>query len=212
MNGRAGAARLLSATLATALLMAIAACGAPTAPTAPTAPPAADDTEAPAQTIRLAITPGPATSGPADTSPSPTPQPSSVAPDSEAALEELAAAWLVAYRTASFTDAADAWIDRTTPYVTDDLRQQNNQLRRDGRGPGVAWQDFVDRRCTARVVGAAAVIPPEAPRTTDTVHIQAAGTLRSTCASGADPPDEALAVTLTAVRTDAGWRIASRDY
>jgi hypothetical protein len=60
------------------------------------------------------ITSGQATSGPADTALSPTPQPSSEATDSDA-IEELAAAWLVAYRTASFTGAADAWIDHTGP-------------------------------------------------------------------------------------------------
>jgi hypothetical protein len=206
MNGRAAAAQLLSAGLATAILTAIAACGAPTGT------PAANDTEAAEPTIRLVFTSGQATSGPADTAPSPTLQPSSAATDSDAEIEELAAAWLVAYRTASFTGVADAWIDHTAPYVTEDLRQQNDQLRRAGRGSGVAWHDFVDRRCTARVVDVAAVIPPEAPRTDDTVHIQAAGTLRTTCANGANPPDEALAVTLTAARTDAGWRIANRDY
>lgn len=204
MNGRTAAARLLSAGLATALLTAIVACGTPTGT------PAADGSDAP--TIRLDITSGQETSGPADPAPAPTPQPTSEATGSDAAIEGLAAAWLVAYRTASFTGAVDAWIDRTAPYVTDELRQQNDQLRRDGRGPGVAWQDFVDRRCTARVIGAASVIPPEAPRTDNTVHIQAAGTLRTTCATGANPPDEALAVTVTAIRTDAGWRIASRDY
>jgi hypothetical protein len=209
MNGRAAAARALTAGLATAILTTIAACGAPTGT------PAANDTEAPEApepTIRLVTTSGQATSGPADTEPPTTLQPSSVATDSDAAIEELAAAWLVAYRTASFTGAADAWIDHTAPYVTDDLRQQNDQLRRNGRGPGVAWHDFADHLCTARVIGVAAVIPPEAPRTDDTVHIQTAGTLRTTCANGTEPPDEALAVTLTAVRTDAGWRIASRDY
>jgi hypothetical protein len=205
MNGRASARRLLFVGLATAILTTIAACGAPTGT------PAANDTEAPQPTIRLVMTSGQATSGPADTATSPTLQPSSVATDSDA-IEELAAAWLVAYRTASFTGAADDWIDRTAPYVTDQLRQQNDQLRRAGRGSGVAWHDFVDRRCTARVIGGAAVIPPEALRTDDTVHIQAAGALRTTCANGANPPDEALAVTLTAARTDVGWRIANRDY
>ena len=204
MNGRAAAGRLLSAGLATAILTTIAACGAPTGT------PAANDTEAPEPTIRLVITSG-QTSGSADAPPKATLTPSAAA-DPDAEIEELAAAWLVAYRTASFTGVADAWIDHTAPYVTEDLRQQNDQLRRAGRGSGVAWHDFVDRRCTARVVDVAAVIPPEAPRTDDTVHIQAAGTLRTTCANGANPPDEALAVTVTAARTDVGWRIANRDY
>ncbi len=206
MNRRAGAGRLLSTGLAIALLAAIAACGAPTGTQG------SDDTGAPAPTIRLAITSVQAPSGPTNPASTPTPLTSSAAADPDAAIEELATAWLVAYRTASFTGTADGWIDRTAAYVTDELRQQNDQLRRGGRGPGVAWQDFVDRRCTTRVVDGAAVIPPEAPRTDDTVHVQAAGTLRTTCAAGANPPDEALAVTLTAVRTEDGWRIASRDY
>ena len=132
--------------------------------------------------------------------------------DDVAVVEKLAVDWLVAYRSASYTGPADAWIDRTAPYVTPQLAEQNNQLRAGGRGPGIAWQDFTQRRCTARVLDPAAVIPPEAPRTPDTVRVQAAGTLRTSCATGTDPPDEALAVTLTAVRTTAGWRIASRDY
>ena len=107
---------------------------------------------------------------------------------------------------------ADAWIDRTAPYVTAELAERNDRLRSGGRGPGIAWQDFTDRRCTARVLDPAAVIPPEAPRTPGAVRVQAAGTLRTSCAAGTDPPDEALAVTLTAVRTTTGWRIASRDY
>lgn len=204
MNSRAGAGRLLSAVLAAALTTS--ACGAPST----------DDTAALAPTIRLAVTtPGQAaTSGPPGSTSSSTPQDTTsvAAADPDDAVEELAAAWLVAYRTSSYTSQADAWIDRTAPYVTDALRQQNLQLRDGGRGPGVVWQDFFDRRCIARVADAVAVIPPEAPRTDDTVHVQVAGTLRTSCTTGTDPPDEALAVTLTAVRTDAGWRIASRDY
>jgi hypothetical protein len=61
------------------------------------------------------------------------------------------------------------------------VRQQHDQLRRAGRGSGVAWHDFVDRRCTARVIGGAAVIPPEALRNANT---QAAGTLRTTSPNG----------------------------
>lgn len=209
MSGRAGASRLLITLLAAAIAAGTAACAAP-AGTPTGAPP----------TVRLAApSPAPTTTATGiettiATSASPPTSPASLltAEDPDATVEQLAVAWLVAYRTASFTGAADAWIDRTAPYVTDQLAQQNLQLRRDGRGPGMAWQDFVDRRCTARVVDAAAVIPPEAPRADSTVHVQAAGTLHTTCATGADPPDEALAVTLTAVRTDAGWRIASRDY
>jgi len=76
----------------------------------------------------------------------------------------------------------------------------------------VAWQDFVDRRCVAVVRDATAVIPPEAPRTPDLVHVLAAGVLATDCVAGGDPPAEALGVTLTAIHTDAGWRITSRDF
>ncbi|GGM08098.1 hypothetical protein [Nakamurella endophytica] len=212
MSGRAGASRLLLTLLAAPIAAGTAACTAPAGTPTAGAPP----------TVRLAA-PSPTPSGTASPTgiqtrvaapPSPPTNSAgfSAAEEPTAAVEQLAVAWLVAYRTASFTGAADAWIDRTAPYVTEQLAQQNLQLRRDGRGPGVAWQDFVDRRCTARVVDAAAVIPPEAPRTDSTAHVQAAGTLHTTCATGGDPPDEALAVTLTAVRTADGWRIASRDY
>ena len=204
MNSRAGVGRLLSAVLAAALTAS--ACGAA----------GAADTAALAPTVRLAVTSPDqaATSDPPGSTSSSTPQDTSpvAAADPDDAVAELAVAWLVAYRTVSYTGQVDAWIDRTAPYVTEELRQQNLQLRDGGRGPGVAWQDFVDRRCIARVANAVAVIPPEAPRTDDTVHVQAAGTLHTSCTTGTDPPNEALAVTLTAVRTDAGWRIASREY
>jgi ABC-type transport system substrate-binding protein len=177
MNSRAGVGRLLSAVLAAALTAS--ACGAA----------GAADTAALAPTVRLAVTSPDqaATSDPPGSTSSSTPQDTSpvAAADPDDAVEELAVAWLVAYRTVSYTGQADAWIDRTAPYVTEELRQQNLQLRDGGR---------------------------EAPRTDDTVHVQAAGTLHTSCTTGTDPPNEALAVTLTAVRTDAGWRIASREY
>ena len=166
-----------------------------------------------APTVRLTVAPAGIIS--AATAPVRAPASAPVAaaePDDDLVVEKLAVDWLVAYRSASWTRPADAWIDRTAPYVTAELAERNSRLRAGGRGPGVAWQDFTQRRCTARVLDPAAVIPPEAPRTADSVRVQAAGTLRTTCAAGADPPDEALAVTLTAVRTTPGWRINSRDY
>ncbi|GGM09930.1 hypothetical protein [Nakamurella endophytica] len=212
MNGRTDASRLLLTFLAAGITAGTAACAAPAGtPTAGAPPTVRLTAPSPAPTTTATAT-GIETTIAAPASPSTSPASSLTAEDPDATVEQLAVAWLVAYRTASFTGAADAWIDRTASYVTDQLAQQNLQLRRDGRGPGMAWQDFVDRRCTARVDDAAAVIPPEAPRTDTTVHVQAAGTLHTTCATGTDPADEALAVTLTAVRTDGGWRIASRDY
>ncbi len=216
MNARASADRALLTLLTVAIAAGTASCAAPAGtPTAGAPPTVRLATPSPTPTTTATATAtatGIETTIAASASPPTSPASSLTAEDPNATVEQLAVAWLVAYRTASFTGAADAWIDRTASYVTDQLAQQDLQLRRDGRGPGVAWQDFVDRRCTARVADAAAVIPPEAPRTDTTVHVQAAATLHTTCATGADPPDEALAVTLTAVRTDAGWRIASRDY
>jgi hypothetical protein len=200
MNGRTPPRPLLTALLTTIVLTVTAACGAPR--------PASSPGPAVAATVRLPT---------AETTPSPAASPapaSSTAAETndDRAVEKLAVDWLVAYRAATWTAPADAWIDRTAPYVTPELAGRNDQLRGGGRGPGIAWRDFVDRRCTAGVLGAAAVIPPEAPRTPGTVRVQAAGTLRTSCADGTNPPDEALAVTLTAVRTSTGWRIASRDY
>ncbi|MGS0688709.1 hypothetical protein ACVBEQ_26750 [Nakamurella sp. GG22] len=203
MNSRTPPGWVMAAALTAVLLAGTAACAAPADPPTTSAP-----------TVRLAITP----TGTAPASPISASAPESAAvaaaepDDADEVVEKLAVDWLVAYRTASYALPADAWINRTAPYVTPQLTQQNNQLRDGGRGPGIAWQDFTQRRCTARVLDPAAVIPPEAPHTPDNVRVQAAGTLRTTCATGTDPPDEALAVTLTAVRTTAGWRIASRDY
>ena len=131
--------------------------------------------------------------------------------DRDQPVLDVAAAWLTAYRQAAYTEPANAWIARITPLVTADLAQQYAQLRATGREAGVAWQDFVERRCIAVVHDAAAVIPPEAPRTTAVVHVQASAVLVTACTAGGDPPAEELAVTLTAVHTDAGWRIASRE-
>lgn len=206
MNTRTPARRLLASSVTAVVLIGTAACGAPA--NAPATAPVA------APTVRLTVAPAGTTTAP--TAPVRAPALARVTAaepdDADEVVEKLSMDWLVAYRTATYTGPADAWIDRTAPYVTPQLAEQNNQLRDGGRGPGIAWQDFTQRRCTARVLDPAAVIPPEAPRTPDIVRVQAAGLLRTSCAAGTDPPDEALAVTLTAVRTSTGWRITSRDY
>ncbi len=123
--------------------------------------------------------------------------------------------WLIAYRQASYQQPATAWITRVRPFVTDTLYASYLPLQ--GRGAGAGWTIFVAGKCRSAVIGAAGIIPPEAPRTATALHIQVSGTLHTTCTPaatgiGIPPTDQPLAATVTVVKTSAGWRVAAREY
>lgn len=124
---------------------------------------------------------------------------------------EVAKRWLAAYRTDRWTDSPTAWIDRVRPLVTDSMHTRNRELR--DAGVSHDWRTFVAQRCTSTTTDLDAVIPPEAPTDTHTLHVQIAATIRTTCPA-ATPPNthEPAAATITLVLTTDGWRVDQRLY
>lgn len=122
---------------------------------------------------------------------------------------QVAIDWLAASRFAAWDQPPTAWIDKVAPLVTGQVNTENQRLRSGSIGAG--WAVFVENRCTATVVDAGAVIPPEAPATSKTVHVQVAGTVRTECETGPAVPDEAAAATLTVAQTPVGWKVAGRE-
>ena len=118
----------------------------------------------------------------------------------------MAIRWLVAYRTATWTDPDPAaWIDRVQPYVTDAMHTRNTTLR--NGNAGTDWTDFVDQHCESTVSELAAVVPTEAPGTTTAANVLVTGTVNTTCPAGAAQPVEHAAATLVVVTTSTGWRV-----
>jgi hypothetical protein len=131
--------------------------------------------------------------------------------DDHAQALDTAKRWLAAYRGARWTDTPAAWIDRVRPLITDAMHTRNLELR--AAGAGHDWRMFVERRCTSTVTDLDAVIPPEAPADTRTVHVQVAGTIRTTCTAARSPiADDPAAATVTMVLTTTGWRVDQRLY
>lgn len=122
---------------------------------------------------------------------------------------DVAMHWLTAYRQASWTDPATAWIARVQPYVTGRMAATNQSLA--GHSGGAGWAHFVADRCTVTVTHLGGVIPPEAPRTSHAVHVQVAGELHTRCAAGTSPGPELVAATVTVVLTPTGWRVDRRE-
>lgn len=131
---------------------------------------------------------------------------------SAAATPEAAAlAWLDAAHTLAWTDPGpDAWIDRTLPVLTGQARVEA-QAARGGSG-GSDWQTLRSGHCDQKVTASGSIIPPEAPRTSDTAWVQLEGTLATRCATGNVPPSD-LAATVLVERGDDGlWRVAERMF
>jgi hypothetical protein len=132
-------------------------------------------------------------------------------------LPQAAAAWLQAHRTLRHDEPVDAWMDRMRPVVTPALAATYEHGR--AAGPGLDWQQWVAQRCDAAVEDAVAIVPAEAPRTSDEVNVQVSGTLRTSCArtdprpGQPAPGDEALAATPVVDRgADRLWRVSSRLF
>jgi hypothetical protein len=181
------------ATLAGVLVLA-AGCSADTSRTSTPLPPA----EQPAGTFSPSAAPAPSTATAAFP-----------APDPDSPLT-AAVGWLVAYHSASWTDATPAaWIDRVRPYVTDALHASNETLR--SGGGGTDWADYLRQHCTSTVTDTHAVIPPESPGTDTTANVHVTGTVHTTCTAGSPPsPTEQASATLVVVKTGRGWRVDQR--
>lgn len=127
-----------------------------------------------------------------------------------------ATTWLAAYRTVRYTDPTPTtWAQRVAPLLTEPARSQIAQQAAVGVA-GASWERFTAGRCNTRVAELAAVIPPEAPRTTTTVYVQVTGVVVTSCDAGSvgDQPDEAIAATLE-LRQEPGraiWQVARRLF
>jgi len=130
----------------------------------------------------------------------------------DAAVIAVALSWLSTYRGAVYTDQPSAWIPRIQPFVTPHLFATYETLLTNSAGAGADWARFVANKCSSVVIGAGGVVPAEAPHNATLRYVQAAGTLHNTCAAGTPLPDEALAVTLTMVKTGNQWRVNARNY
>jgi hypothetical protein len=141
----------------------------------------------------------------------PTP-PATPAPAADGSPVQAAKQWLVAYRSADWTDTPSTWIDRVRPYVTDAMNTANNTLR--NNTAGTDWATFVHNQCTSTVTDVDAVIPPESPGTDAIANVQVTGTITTTCRTGqAATPIEPTAATLVVVRQgDGTWRVDQRIY
>lgn len=183
-------------TAATLAGLLVLAAGCSTTPSYPGAPGA----HTPAST---STPPAPAASSPTATA---TPAPG---PDSPVSA---ARNWLVAYHSATWTDASPAaWIDRVQPYVTDTLHASNETLR--SGGGGADWTEFVRQHCTNTVTDTDAVIPPESPGTTTTANVQVTGTIHTTCTAGTPlHPTEQVSATLVVIKSPTGWRVDQRLF
>ena len=143
---------------------------------------------------------------PSSTDPSSSPAPSPQSP------EEIAIRWLIAYRTAQWTDSGPGdWIDRVRPYVTTTQHRRDVTARHGSRGAD--WPPFVAAQCRTHVSDVGGVVPPEAPNTHTTRYVQATGTVRTTCNTRTPiAPTEDVEVTLALTKTRDGWRVAERIY
>ncbi|WP_226351771.1 hypothetical protein [Pseudonocardia sp. ICBG601] len=111
--------------------------------------------------------------------------------------------WLIATRTVSYTDPDPlAWTDRAAPLLTGPAARANTRLAAHGTRTGGGWPQLVADRCSVTVSGLAAVIPPEAPRSSDRVAVQVSGTVHTRCTEPHGPrvPPEPVAATLTLTR------------
>ena len=125
--------------------------------------------------------------------------------------------WLYSTRTVAHTDThALAWTHRVAPLLTGPAAADNDRLAVHGEDTGGGWTRLVTGRCHVTVTSIDAVIPPEAPRTSDRVAVQVTGTVHTRCTApaGAAAPVEHTAATLTLTRTtrDGLWRVHERLY
>ena len=195
----AGTRHLVSLVSATAVIVTVCTVTACT-PQAGTASPEISSTSisSPASFV-VDVTPS-------STGPSLSPAPPPRSP------EEIAIRWLIAYRSAQWTDAGPGdWIDRVRPYVTATQHRRDAATRHGSRGAD--WPPFVAAQCRTRVFDVAGVVPPEAPNTKTTRYVQATGTVRTTCNTRTPiAPTEDVEVTLALTKTRDGWRVAGRIY
>lgn len=124
--------------------------------------------------------------------------------------------WLIATRSVSHSDPGPlAWTERVAPLLTGPAARANARLVEHGARTGGGWPQLVADRCSVTVTGLAAVIPPEAPRSSDRVSVQVSGTAHTRCAAPRSPrtPPEPVAATLTLTRNghdngaDRLWRV-----
>ncbi len=111
--------------------------------------------------------------------------------------------WLIATRSISHTDPDPlAWTARAAPLLTGPAARANDHLVTHGARTGGGWPQLVADRCSVTVSGLAAVIPPEAPRSSDRVAVQVSGTVHTRCTEPHGPrtPPEPVAATLTLTR------------
>ena len=154
--------------------------------------------------------------GVADTSAAGTrrsPPPPPVASASPSAVGDpvaVATAWLRAYRGIAWTDRSpSSWVDRVRPYISSDLAMEYEHARQGTAG--TTWASFIHDQCTATAHDVDGVIPPEAPRTPDSVYVQVSGTVVTACAAGTpSAPTEAVAATVEARRMPDGRWVVNR--
>ena len=145
---------------------------------------------------------------PAGTRPAPVPV-TAPPPPAAAATTPTAAGlqWLQASHTPTWTDPAPgAWADRALPLTTGPAQQEAAAAR--GGSGGADWDQLVSGRCSQHLGGLGAVVPPEAPRTADTIYVQLTGTVSQTCAAGAPPAPWTVTATVETHRANDGtWRV-----
>lgn len=148
--------------------------------------------------------------------PTPTGRAAPVAPPVDGATaaatpEAAALAWLDAAHTLTWADPGpDAWIDRTLPVLTGQARHEAEAAR--GGSGGADWQTLRSGHCEQKVTASGSIIPPEAPRTSDTAWVQLEGTLATLCATDNVPPSDLAATVLVERGNDGLWRVAERMF
>lgn len=128
--------------------------------------------------------------------------------------ERTAVAWLVGYRTLSWSDPSpSAWIARVAPVLTPRMIEEYRGYA-DGSG-GATWAAFVEQRCVSRVTRPVATISGEAPRGAHELYIDIQGFVNTSCTTG-EPPgeaDEQVSATLQLrLGDDRLWRVDRRVY
>jgi hypothetical protein len=171
-------------------------------------------TNNPTDTAQRPPQPAPPTiHGPPSRSPTVAPPASTATPAADTANPtDTAARWLIAYRSATWTDRTPAaWIDRVQPYVTATLHTANQSLR--DAGGGTDWAQFIQQRCTSTVTDTTAIIPAESPGTDTAANVVVTGAVHTTCTAGTPTvPAEDASATVIVIKTANGWRVDQRLY
>lgn len=135
--------------------------------------------------------------------------PLSAATEAAADPTDAATGWLRTSRGLDWTDPTPTtWTSRVRSYATDVLMASYSQTN--STGPGVGWDQFVQARCSTRVLNAGASVPSEAPRTNTSVYVQVSGQVVTTCLDGPapSPGNEDASATVEVRRgTDGAWRV-----